>query len=62
MTTEIETLPGLYVEADLEQLIEKVFVAPTSAEWFRELVEAMLKDHGIKADVQRSDLDADPVL
>ena len=61
-TTEIETLPGLYVEADLEQLIEKVFVAPTSAEWFRELVEAMLKDHGIKAVVQRSDLDADPVL
>ena len=47
---------GIYVPIDIEILVEKVFVSPTSPEWFRELVEAILARYGFDKPVVKSNL------
>jgi hypothetical protein len=53
--------PGLAIPVDLEALVEQVYVAPTTATWFRELVKSVLVKYALIRDVIRSDLDNDPV-
>lgn len=47
---------GIKVISDLNQLIEHVTVSPTSASWFVELVENVVKTYGYKFPVKRSSI------
>ncbi len=52
---------GLLVDIDLHNLIECVYVAPTSETWFKDLVTNVAKRYGLRAPIQQSDLARDPV-
>lgn len=47
---------------DIENLIEEVYVAPTSPEWFLDLTQRILRKYGIDRVVKRSSLDGDPLF
>ena len=47
---------GKYVIADLDILIENVYVAPYSEPWFKEVVESLLSRYHLNANVVKSDL------
>lgn len=51
---------GLWKPVELRDLIETVFVAPTSPAWFRELVEKMVERHTLDRPVRQSSLDYEP--
>jgi hypothetical protein len=52
---------GEYVEVNLNTLIENVYVSPTSSEWFKKLVESVMKKYELDFTPVRSDLDDAPV-
>ncbi len=52
---------GLKVPIDLNRLLNKIYVAPKSAEWFLELVERICIRYGLKQRPVRSSLYDDPV-
>jgi hypothetical protein len=52
---------GVSIPTDLDQLIDRVFVAPTSEPWFRNLVELVLRRYRHSQGVEKSDLMTDPV-
>ncbi len=52
---------GVSFIVDLNLLIEKVYVAPTSPDWYFNLVEEVLKKYGITKTVYTSKLDEEPV-
>lgn len=54
------TTTGAYVPCDVDTLIERVFVAPTSPDFFREAVQRVVHVFGLNRSVQRSSLDAPP--
>jgi len=47
---------GKYVSADLQVLIEKVYIAPYAEPWFEEVVESLLSKYELNATVTKSDL------
>jgi hypothetical protein len=47
---------GKYVSADLEVLVEKVYVAPYAESWFEEVVESLLSKYDLDPIVIKSDL------
>jgi Protein of unknown function (DUF2971) len=47
---------GKYVSADLQILIEKVYIAPYAESWFKEVVESLLSKYQLNATVTKSDL------
>ena len=53
---------GFYAQARLEQVIERVYVSPSSKPWFYQLVKRILLDrHGLEGvKVLRSDLEKPP--
>lgn len=53
---------GIYIPIDLDILIEKIYVSPTSEKWFKNLVESIVKKYKLKMVVEQSDLSKDPVL
>jgi len=53
--------PGLYIPTNLEYLIEKIYVAPTSPPWFKELVAAVMNKYEIDKPIENSRLDERPV-
>jgi hypothetical protein len=52
---------GLYVKTNLDELVTKVFVAPTAPKWFVEVVESLMARYGLKKDVVHSELAASPL-
>jgi len=52
---------GISVSVNLNQLIEKVFVAPETAEWFKNLVKGVLEKYVFDFEVKQSRLDESPV-
>jgi len=52
---------GINVSVNLNQLIENVFIAPNTAEWFNRLVTGVLKQYGFAFEVKQSKLDESPV-
>lgn len=52
---------GLAIEVDLSALIERVYVSPTAAPWFANLVEAMTTKCGFAFPVSQSALAAAPL-
>ena len=49
------------MNVNLEQLVEHIYVAPTSGKWFATLVEDVAKKYGVHVRVRHSDLMRDPV-
>ena len=47
---------GKYVNANLQTLIEKVYIAPYAESWFEEVVESLLSKYELNSTVTKSDL------
>ena len=52
---------GIYIAVDLDTLIDKIHLAPTSPEWLHELVESVTRKYGLSKEVLQSSLDDVPV-
>jgi len=52
---------GLRADVDLNHLIETIYVAPNSQEWFTSLVKHVAEKYLVTAPVKQSDLQRDPV-
>ena len=52
---------AVYVPVDLDDLVENVFVAPTSPAWFRELVGNVMKQYGLARVPAKSAMDLPPL-
>jgi len=53
----VETEGGVYIKTRIDTLIEKVYVAPNSPDWFWELVEHIINLYGLHKEVDRTSLD-----
>lgn len=53
--------PGINVSVAVDELIERILVAPTSPSWIRDLMEAIAKRYGLNKPVDRSSLTDGPV-
>ena len=53
---ELDSIKGSFVKVDLNNLIEKIHVSPTSPEWFLELAQSVSKKFGIKKPVDKSSI------
>jgi len=47
---------GKYVKANLQTLIEKVYIAPYAESWFEEVVQSLLSKYELNSTVTKSDL------
>lgn len=52
---------GVAVQVDINRLIEKIYVAPSSPSWFVNLVQKAVKKYGFSIKIVQSDLDKSPV-
>ncbi len=52
--------PGVWQKLSLEDLIEEIRVAPTSQQWFKDLVQQTLKRYSLDKPVKQSSLDEAP--
>lgn len=52
---------GFKAAVDPSSLVEAVYVAPESGEWYREVVQATARKFGLDCDVRESSIDTDPV-
>lgn len=53
---------GVEIQVDLDALVQCVFVAPSTPEWFENLVKAVIGRYGYSFKVVRSKLGDDPVF
>jgi len=53
---------GVYVSADLDTLIERVYVAPGRPAWFKELVARVIATYALDRPIENSSLDERPDL
>jgi len=51
---------GIWTPVNLNELIDAIYVAPESAEWFRELVENVAHTYGLKKQIIKSALENEP--
>jgi hypothetical protein len=47
---------GIYVDVDLENLIEKIYLSPLAEEWYLELIESILSKYNLDIKVEQSSL------
>lgn len=52
---------GVYIPIDLDLLIRKICLAPTSPKWLHELVESVMKKYGLNKELCQSSLDEKPI-
>jgi hypothetical protein len=57
----VATPGGLNIPADLNRLIEAIYIAPESPDWFAELVEKLVRRYDREWPVRHSDLGRDPL-
>ena len=57
---ELDSITGRSVKINLNQLIEKIYVSPTSPSWFLELIKSITIQFGITAPVEESSLAKKP--
>jgi hypothetical protein len=53
---------GIAIPINVEQLIDRVFVAPSAPAWFEELIRAILGKLGLRVQVEKSRLGEDPLF
>ena len=51
---------GIWTPVNLNALIDAIYVAPESAEWFRELVENVARTYGLDKKIIKSALEDEP--
>ena len=56
------TLKGILIKINLEELLENIYVAPTAPEWYYDLVVDISAKYNIKNKIQYSKLDELPVF
>ena len=52
---------GFYVPVDLDELIEKIYVAPNAPKWIVELISSIVKKYYVEKEVRQSDLASGPI-
>lgn len=64
LTKEIlDTFPkGILIPVDLDILIEKIYLAPSSPSWIEDLLNSILKKYEVNKDVLPSALDQSPII
>lgn len=55
-----QLITGVWKTVEIINLVNEIYVAPTSPSWFKILVEKILKRYGIAIKVNQSSLDQDP--
>jgi len=53
---------GIYINVDPNVIIDMVYVSPDAQQWFKDLVESILKKYGLSKVVKRSSLSDDPIF
>lgn len=56
-----DDIDGKYISVDIDCLIEKIFVSPTSQRWFYTLVKSIVARYALGKDPVMSDLSENPV-
>lgn len=56
LNAEELTDKGKYVSANLQTLIEEVYIAPYAESWFKEVIQSLLSKYELNATVTKSDL------
>ncbi len=51
---------GIFVKVELQNLVERIMVAPSAQDWFFALVESVASRYGVSVGVERSSLDEEP--
>ena len=51
---------GQWYNVELQELIEKIYIAPSSPSWFKLLVEKIVIRYKLNIDVIKSSLDDEP--
>ena len=59
----LEKLPnGVYVPVNLDTLIEKIYIAPSTQPWVKSLIFSIIEKYGLNKDISQSYLDQNPVF
>jgi hypothetical protein len=53
---------GIHIPADIDILIENIYVSPTAPEWLSELVKSVIEKYDLKKKVIQSSLSDEPVF
>ncbi len=53
---------GAYVEVDLDILIDKIYIAPTSPKWIYKLIKSTIKKYSLDKQVLKSSLNRIPIF
>jgi hypothetical protein len=53
---------GAKIPVNLDSFINRIFVSPTSPNWFRSVVEGVTRKYGVAATVKQSNLLAKPLF
>ncbi len=53
---------GVNIKIDINKLIEKIYVAPFSPEWYFDLIKSVLKRYDIQFDIVQSSLNDEPLF
>ena len=53
---------GVSIPIDVDCFIERIYLAPTTKSWIKELLEAIIKKNGIEKPLEQSGLDATPIF
>lgn len=61
ITDEENPDPGKYVPVDIDELIDQVYLSPTSQDWFYDQVDSVLRTYNIDCELVQSDILSDPV-
>ena len=61
-TTKSNNKNGVSINIDPEKLIDRVYIAPTSPTWFRDLVKSLINKYKIECNIIQSSMDNDPVF
>ncbi|VXB56139.1 conserved hypothetical protein [Flavobacterium sp. 9AF] len=60
--TNISIKEGLKIDVVINQLIEKIYIHPKSENWYKNLVEQMVKKLGYEIAIEKSDLESDILI
>lgn len=53
---------GVSIDIEPDKLIKKVYIAPASPSWYKELINSMIKKYKLNCPVIQSSMDEDPVF
>lgn len=58
-----QDLPDIrYVDVDLGQLVDRIFISPESPDWFLDVVKGLAETYNLTTPIERSELSASPLF